>query len=138
MALEVKKVDYFNITIDSNSEEASQLLSKFANAGIGLLAFKAVPLQHKKSFFTLFPNNSLKMKDEAKRAGLKMDGPYNAIIIKSDNDDPGECAGVFKKLSLAGINAYESCGIADIKDSYGMVLYLDPEDCDKALKALKA
>jgi hypothetical protein len=77
------------------------------------------------------------MKDGAKKAGLNLDGPHAALIIKGYNDEPGECAGIFKKLSQADINIYESSGIADIKESYGVVLYLKQEDCEKAMTALE-
>jgi len=137
MALEIKKVEYFNITIGGNAGEAYRLLSTFADVGVSLLAFKAIPVENNRTQFSLFPNDSSKMKDGAKKAKLNLDGPHAALIIKSNSDEPGECAGIFKKLSHVNINVYESGGIADIKDSYGVVLYLKQEDCEKALAALK-
>jgi hypothetical protein len=137
MALEIKKVEYFNIKVAGNAEEAYKLLSRFADAGVSLLAFKANPMENKRTLFSLFPDDSSRMEDEAKRAGLDMDGPYTALIIKSNSDEPGECADIFRKLSQVDINAFESTGIADIKDSYGVVLYLKQEDCEKALAVLK-
>jgi hypothetical protein len=137
MALDIKKVEYFNIIVDGNAGEAYQLLSIFAEVGIGLLAFKAVPVEDRRTRFSLFPDDSSKMKAGAKKAGLNLDGPHAAVVIKSYSDEPGECAGIFKKLSQANINVYESSGIADIKDSYGVVLYMEQEDCEKAMAALK-
>lgn len=64
-------------------------------------------LKTKKTQFSLFPNDSEKMKDEATRAGLNPDGPHTALIIKSDSDEPGECAGIFKRLFRADVNAYK-------------------------------
>jgi hypothetical protein len=136
MAIDIKKVEYFNITVDGNAGEAYKLLSVFANVGVGLFAFKAVPVEHKRTLFSLFPNDSTKMEIGAKNAGLILDGPYSALIIKSYSDEPGECADIFKKLSLADINVAEASGIADIKESYGVVLYLKQEDCEKAIAAL--
>ena len=46
-------------------------------------------------------------------------------------------ADIYEKLSQADINVYESTGIANIKGSYGVVLYLKQEDCEKAMEALK-
>jgi hypothetical protein len=137
MALDIKKVEYFNITVDGNAGEAYKLLSAFAGVGVSLLAFKAVPVEHRRTRYSLFPDDSSKMKDGAKKAGLNLDGPHAALIIKGYNDEPGECAGIFKKLSQADINIYESSGIADIKESYGVVLYLKQEDCEKAMTALE-
>jgi hypothetical protein len=138
MEINIKQAEYFSITIDDNAGKAHQLLAVYADAGVGLLAFKAVPAGPGHTQFSVFPNDSEKMKDAAKAAGLLLDGPHPALIVKSDSDEPGECAGVFEKLSRAGIHEYEACGIADIKDSYGIVLYMKQDDCEKALAALKA
>lgn len=137
MALEIKKVEYFNIIIESGAGDANKLLSTFATHGISLLAFKGIPVDQKHNQYSLFPNDSSKMIDGAKKSGLILDGPHFAILIKSNSDEPGECADIFKKLSQIDIKVIESCGIADIKDSYGVILYLESEDCEKAIAALK-
>jgi hypothetical protein len=77
------------------------------------------------------------MTDGAKKAGLKLDGPHSALLIKGDNDESGELADIYEKLSQADIHVHESSGIADIKGSYGVILYLKQEDCEKAMAALE-
>jgi hypothetical protein len=52
-------------------------------------------------------------------------------------DEPGERAHIFKKLAQANIKVIESSGIADIYNSYGVVIYLNQGDCSKAITALK-
>jgi hypothetical protein len=136
MAFELKRVEYFNITVDGHAGEGSKLLSTFAGVGISLLAFKAVPVEPDRTRFTLFPNDSSKMIHGAKKAGLEMDGPYSALIVQG-NDESGALADIFEKLAQAGINVNESSGIADIKGWYGVVLYLEQEDCVKAATALE-
>ncbi len=136
MPLDIKIVEYYNITVGAHAREGSKLLSQFASAGVSLLAFKAAPLTDTRTLFTLFPNDSTKMAAGAKKAGLELDGPHPALLIKGDNDEPGACGDIFEKLSQAGINPCESNGIADINSSYGILFYLEPEDCEKALKAL--
>jgi len=135
--MDIKKIDYFKISLEGNATEIHDLLNVFSEAGIGLLAFRALPAKDGYKDVVLFPDDSTKMKITAKNTGLNLIGPYPAIIIKSNTDEPGECAGIFKKLAAAGIIFEEASGIADIFDSYGVVLYLKPEDCDKALIALK-
>jgi hypothetical protein len=137
MALDIKKVEYYNITVDGNAGEGYKLLSVFAGVGINLLAFKAVPVEPMRTRFSLFPDDSSKMNDGAKKAGLNLDGPHPALIVKGYDDESGECANIHEKLSQAGINVYESSGIANIKESYGVVLYLEEEDCEKAMAALE-
>ena len=76
MSLEIKKAEYFNITSDDNAGEAYNLLTSFAQVGVSLLAFKATPAAHQKMQYSLFPNDSKKMAEGAKKAGLTMEGPY--------------------------------------------------------------
>ena len=47
-------------------------------------------------------------------------------------------ADIYDKLSQADINVYESSGIANIRVNYGVVFYLEQEDCEKAIEALKS
>jgi hypothetical protein len=46
-------------------------------------------------------------------------------------------ADIYEKLSQAGINVHEPSGIADIQGSYGVILYLKREDCEKAVAAIE-
>ena len=76
------------------------------------------------------------MTDGAKKSGLEFDGPYSALLIKGD-EKAGALADIYKKLSQVGIQVDEACGIADINAGYGVILYLKPEDCSKAMAVLK-
>jgi len=92
-------------------------------------------LQQNRTRFTLFANDGRKMADGAKKAGLRLDGPHQALLIQGD-DEAGALADIYQKLSEAGIQQQESSGIANIEGRYGVVLYLTPEDCEKAVAAL--
>jgi len=135
MALDIKQVEYYNITVNNHVVEGSKLLSIIAGAGVSFLAFKAIPLETMRTQFSLFPKNGSKMTEGALKAGLKLDGPYSALLIKGD-EKSGALADIYKKLSQAGIQVDESSGIADINGGYGVVLYLKKEDCDRAIAAL--
>jgi hypothetical protein len=135
MTFDIRRVEYFNLTVDGHIGEGAKLLSIFARVGISLLAFKAVPLEPNRTRFTLFPNDSSKMIDGAKKAGLELAGPYAALIIQGD-DKSGALADIYKTLTQAGITVNESSGIADIKGGYGVILYLEQADCEKAAAAL--
>lgn len=138
MTLESKKVEYYNITVDGHAGEGSKLLSVCAGFGVNLLAFKAVPVEPMRTQFSLFPDDSIKMNDGAKKAGLVLDGPHFALLIKGYDDESGALADIYEKLSQADINVYESSGIANIKGSYGVVFYLKQEECEKAMETLKS
>ncbi len=135
MALEIMRVEYYTVIVEDQIANASKLLSTIAGAGVDFHAFKAMPVKPKQTQFTLFAKDSSKMIAGAKKAGLKFDGPYSALLIKGD-EKSGALADIYKKLSQAGIHVDEACGIADINAGYGVILYLKQEDCGKALTAL--
>ena len=136
MALDIMQVEYYNITVEDQITNASKLLSTIAGAGVDFHAFKAIPLNPNQIQFTFFAKDSSKMTAGAKKAGLKLDGPYSALLIKGD-EKSGALAEIYNKLSQAGIQVDEACGIADINSGYGVILYLKQEDCSKVLTALE-
>jgi hypothetical protein len=136
MALDIMQVEYYNITVEDQITSASKLLSTIAGAGVDFHAFRAIPVKPNQTRFTLFAKDSSKMTDGARKSGLKLDGPYSALLIKGD-EKSGALADIYKKLSQAGIQVDEAYGIADINAGYGVILYLKQEDCGKALTALE-
>ncbi len=137
MALELLQVEYYTITIEGQITDASKLLSSIAGAGVDFHAFKAIPIKLNRTQFTLFAKDSQPLIEGVKKAGLTLDGPYPALLIKGD-EEAGALAEIYGKLSRAGIQVEEACGIADIHSGYGVLLYLKQEDCGKALSALKS
>jgi hypothetical protein len=136
MAFDIKRVEYYTIAVEGHAGEGFKLLAVFADAGVNLLAFKAVPLEPRRTQFTLFPDDGLRMNAGAKKAGLNLDGPHAALFVQGD-DESGALADIYEKLSRAAIQVDESSGIANIKGSYGVILYIKQEDCEKAMAALK-
>ena len=136
MALEILHVEYYNITVEGQIANAAELLSTVVGAGVDFHAFKAVPVKFDRTQFTLFAKDSSKMTEGAKKSGLELDGPYSAVLIKGD-EKAGALAEIYKKLSQAGVQVNEACGIADINAGYGVLLYLKQEDCNKAMRVLK-
>ena len=135
MALDIKRVEYYNIIVEGNAAEGFKLLSVFAGAGVNLLAFKAVPVGSHRTQFSLFPDDKNQMIDQAKKTGLKLDGPYPALLIQGD-DELGALAEVHSKLYQANINIYASTGVTNSKGNYGYLIYVRPEDHDRAAKEL--
>jgi hypothetical protein len=135
MSLDAKIVEYYNFTVEGNAVEGFKHLSVFADVGINLLAFKAIPAEQNRTRYSLFPDDGSKMRAGAKKVGLNLDGPHYAILVKGYDDKSGACANVHERLAQAHVNVTESHGLADIRGSYGVVLYLKKEDREKALKA---
>jgi hypothetical protein len=75
------------------------------------------------------------MASAAHRAGLPLDGPHPAPIVQ-DDDELGALASIHEKIYGANVNVYASTGVADGRGSFGYVVYVRPEDYERAAAAL--
>ena len=137
MPLDVRRVEYYNITLSDDIAAASMMLADVAGVGVDQLAFKAIRRGPGHTRFTLFPENGTLLKDEAAREGWGLDGPHTALIIRGA-EEPGALSRIYEKLSQGHIRVEESSGIAHVNGGYGVVLYLTNEECDRAIAALEA
>jgi hypothetical protein len=135
MASSVRRVEYFNTTVQDRPGEAYKLLSQLADLGLNLVAFTAVPVGPLHAQLTLFPEDPARMADVARKAGLMLDGPHPALLVQGD-DELGALARLHAKLFDAGVNVYASSGVADGRGSFGYVIYVRPEDYGRAAAAL--
>ena len=135
MASRILRVDYFYTTVQDQPGEAYKLLSQLAEFGINLLAFTAVPVGPMRSQFTLFPEETGRLRDAAKKANLVLDGPHPALLVQG-GESLSELAEVHQKLYQAGVNVYASSGVTDGRGTYGYVVYVRPEQYERAASAL--
>ena len=135
MAFNIRRADYYYIMVEADPDEGFKLLSELAEFGINLLAFTAVPFGPMRSQLTLFPDDALKMKDAAKKAGISLDGPHPALLVQGD-DKLGVLAEIHEKLSAANVSVFASSGVADGRGGYGYVIYVRPEEYERAAATL--
>ncbi|GBD87190.1 hypothetical protein BMS3Abin03_01117 [bacterium BMS3Abin03] len=136
MALDIRRADYYYTSVEDQPGEAYKLLSQLADIGVNLLAFTAIPVGPMRTQFTLFPEDSNKLIEAARKAGFTIDGPNPALLVQGD-DELGALTGIHKKLYQAGVNVYASSGVTDGQGSFGYVLYIRPEEMNKAVSALE-
>jgi hypothetical protein len=135
MATAIRKAEYFYSSVQDHPGEAYKLFSQFADIGVNLLAFTAIPMGPERTQFTLFPEDPNKLIDAANNAGFNLDGPHPAILVQGD-DELGALTNIHKKLFQADVNVYASSGVTDGKGSFGYVLYIRPEEFERAKSAL--
>jgi hypothetical protein len=135
MAFRVQSVEYFYATVRDQPGEEFKLLSALADRGINLVAFTAVPLGSTSAQLALFPEDPAKLKSEALRAGLKLDGPHSAFLVRGD-DELGVLARIHKVLFDAEVNVYASHGICDGKGGFGYLIFVRATDVDRAARTL--
>ena len=135
MSNTIQRVDYFYTTAKDQPGEAYRLLAQLADLGINLLAFNAVPVGPNSTQLTLFPEESWLLTDAADKTGLRLDGPHHAILIQGD-DKLGALAEVHQVLYKANVNVYASNAVSNGKGGYGYLIFVRPEDYEKAATAL--
>ena len=135
MACSVRRVDYFTTTVRDQPGEAYRLLTTLADLGISLLAFTAVPIGPLHTQLTLFPEDTGKLAREAQNDCLVLDGPHPALLVQGD-DELGALAELHMRLSHARVNVYASTGVADGRGSFGYIIYVRPEEYDRAVVSL--
>jgi hypothetical protein len=135
MAYKIRRIEYFTTTVQDQPGEAYKLLSSLADLGLNLIAFTAVPVGPLRAQLTIFPEDPLRMADAVRKAGLVVDGPHPAFVVQGD-DELGALARIHERIYAANINVYASSGVADGQGSFGYVIYVRPEDYERAAEAL--
>ena len=136
MSFKIRKVEYFYCSIVDQPGEAYKLLSQLEQSGINLLAFTAIPVGPDRTQLTLFPEVPAKLVNEARNSNFSLDGPHHAILVQGD-DELGALTDIHQLLFEANVNVYASNGVTDNRGSFGYLLYVRPEEYERATAALK-
>jgi len=136
MVTNVRKIFYYHTRVVDQPGEAYKRLAQIKQLGVSLVAFAMFPEGPAHSRLTMFPDDSGVLSFEAKRAGIKLDGPHPALLVQG-SDELGALEEIHQKLYEAEVNVSASAGASDGKGGYGYILYLRPEDYEKAASALE-
>lgn len=136
MSHRIRRVEYFHATLVDQPGEAYRTFSSLAALGVDLLAFTAVPVGPSRTQLTLFPEDAGKLRSEAGRAGMALDGPHPAVLVQGD-DELGALVNVHERIYRANVNVYASTAIADGFGKYGHLIFVRPEDFERVARALE-
>jgi hypothetical protein len=135
MSYKVRKLNYYYAITQDKPGEAHKILSILADVGVNQIAFNTMQMGPERAQITLFPEDESLLINVAKKAGLNLDGPYKAILVQG-TDEMGALVEVHEKLHNANINIASSTAIADGSGSYGYLIYVRPDDYNKAAETL--
>ena len=135
MSYKIRRLNYYYAITHDKPGEAHKILSVLADVGVNQLAFNVMQMGPERSQITLFPEDDSILMNVAKKAGLSLDGPYQAILVQG-SDELGALIEVHEKLHNANVNIASSTAIADGGGSYGYLIYVRPDDYDKAADVL--
>ena len=136
LATEIRRVDYFYTTVRDQPGEAYKVLSALTGLGIELLAFVAIPLGSGSTQLTLFPEDDLSFLEVGRKAGLALEGPHPALLVQGDSD-LAALAGIHEKLFAANVNVYAATGVASGRSGFGYLIYVKPDDYERAATAVE-
>ncbi len=137
MAFNVRRINYFYITLTESADVGYEVLSELAGQGVNLVAITAVPFGPERTQLTVFPDDTAKMQRIAQLANIPLDGPHPALIVQGD-DEVGALAVIHEKLRDANVHVFASTGVADGRGGYGYLIYVRPDEFERAAQALDA
>ena len=132
----IRAIDYYYVKVADRPGEACRVLRELAGREVNLLVFHVIPGSSSSTQLALFPEDPDNMVEALDGSGLDLNGPHRAILIQGD-DELGALVEIHRRLYDAGINVASSSGISDGSMGYGYVVYLRPEDIDRAVSILQ-
>jgi len=136
MADEIRRVDYFYVTVPDKPGEGARALGALRDAGVNLLAYSGFP-EGRGAQLDFVPEDAAAFRRAARSAKWKLTGPKKAFLIAGD-DRPGAVADIVDKLAGAKINITAVDAVCTGGGRYGAILWVAPRDVARAAKVLGA
>ncbi len=137
MADVVRRVEYQYVVVPDRPGEGLRVLAALRDAGVNLLAYLGFPLGNGNAQLDLVAEDPEALRRAAQAAGLQLSPVKYAFLIQGD-DRVGAAAEHTEKLAKAGINITAAAAVSAGGGRYGMILWVKPEDYERAAQALGA
>ena len=137
MAEQIRRIDYYYVSIANKPGEAACILGALHEAGVNLLGFSGFPEGARKAQLDFLPEDSAAFAKAARKIGLKLSKKKTGFLIQ-DEDKPGAVAGIMAKLAAAGVNVTSIQAVCAGAARYGGLLWVKSSDVRKAVKVLGA
>jgi len=135
MEITVHRARYFHITVRDRPGEGCRVLSDLGREGVELLAFTAVPTGPGMAQIRVFPRDEQRMVRVAEDTGIVLQDPGEAFIVRGD-EQLAALTDIHRRFADAGINIYASNGVFDGHGGYCCLIYVRPEDMERAAAVL--
>lgn len=132
---EIRRIDYYDVTVADKPGEAARILSALEQAGVNLIAFSGFPQGSRKSQLDFMAEDSAALKKAARAAGLILGAKKTGFMVQGE-DHVGAAAAIARQLSAAGINLTSMQTICAGAGRYGGLFWVKPPDVRKAAKVL--
>lgn len=135
MADEVRRVEYYYVTVPDTPGEGDRIMSALKESGVNLLAYLGFPAGNGQSQIDLAPEDPGSLREAAEGAGFVLSEAKQAFLVQAD-DRVGAVAETTAKLAAANINITAAAAAGAGSGRYGMILWVAPADYEAAASAL--
>ena len=133
----VRRVEYYYAEVPDQPGEGRDVLSALKEASVNLLAFSGFPVGGGMAQLDFVPEDSEAFTKAIAGLGLTFSERKNAYLVKGD-DRAGAAAETLARLADEGINMIASQAIAAGSGRWGMILWVSPNDYERAGRVLGA
>ncbi len=137
MADRVRKISYCYMMVPRRAGQGAKLLADIKDAGINLLGFSGFPGPPRKAQLDFVVDSLAPLRRLARKNGWRLSKPKRGFLIEGD-DKPGAVHRHVQRLADVNINIVAADAVAAGKKRYGMLLWVNKKDYNRAAKALKA
>src|SRR5262249_20308456 len=132
----VKRVQYFYTEVPDKPGEGARILTTLKDAGVNLLAYTGFP-KGRRAQLDFIPADAASFRAATRKAKLSLVGPKMGFLIQGE-DRPGVLAEIIAKRAEAKINVTACDAVAAGEGRYGALLWVKPQDVQKAARVLGA
>ena len=135
MSVQIRRIQYYTANVADRIGSAYQVLEELANAKVDLEAFSCVPVGPNSVQLTLFPDDPHHLERVAGTVGLTLMPPQQAFLVHGE-DEIGVLAELHRRLFDAQVSVYASNGVTHPAGSFGYLIYVRPDDYERAARIL--
>jgi hypothetical protein len=135
MADKIRRADYYDVHVPDSPGEGARILGALKEAGVNLLSLTAFPDGKGTTQIDFVTENAEGLAKAVRGLGLKLGEKKRAFLVQGD-DRAGAAAEIFKKFADAGVNVHAANAAAGARGGFGMIVWVRPENYERAAKAL--
>ncbi|MCZ6525799.1 MAG: hypothetical protein O6928_04470 [Gammaproteobacteria bacterium] len=137
MAYKVRKVNYCYVKMSTRAGQGIKVLNALRDAGINLLAFSGFPIKGGKSQIDLVSDNITGIQKVAKANDWRLSKTKKGFLVQG-SDEIGAIQKVLNRLAEKKISVIAADAVAAGKGRYGMIMWVNPKNYNRAARALNA
>ena len=137
MADRVKKITYCYIKVPNRAGHGEKILGQLRESEVDLLVYSGFPIGGGKAQLDFVPRNMIAFRKVARKNGWRLSKAKKGFLVTGD-DQLGAVHRHYRKLADAKINITAADAVAAGKGRYGMILWVNPNQYNRAARVLGA